>query len=106
APLSGVASLFLVVTVGIIISRLPWLGAGQEYVPIAALFVIVVGGHNADEFSLGFLAQIGLGAAVGFAVNLAILPPLAYQSPSRQLSALRQRTAETLNAMAEWVESG
>ena len=106
APLPAVPALFLVIAIGMLLAGIPWLGAGREYVPIAAMFVIVVGGHDAEDFSLGFLVQMGLGAAIGFAVNLLIVPPVSLQTPSRRASALRDRSADLLDEMAEWVRDG
>lgn len=63
-----------VVGVGVLVSGTGWFGVGREYVPMAALFVLIVGGQNADEYSLGYLVQMGVGVVVGLIVNLVIAP--------------------------------
>lgn len=52
-------------------------GAGRDYVPVAALLVLLIGGSEADSFSLGYGVQMVFGIVVGLLVNLAIFPPLA-----------------------------
>ena len=37
-----------VVGIGVLVSGTGWFGAGREYVPMAALFVLIIGGQNAD----------------------------------------------------------
>lgn len=43
----------LVVAVGVLLSGTGWFGVGREYVPMAALFVLIIGGQNADDYSSG-----------------------------------------------------
>lgn len=64
----------LVAGIGVLLSGTGWFGAGQEYVPMAAMFVLIIGGQNSDDYSLGYLTQMGVGVAVGIAVNLLIFP--------------------------------
>lgn len=79
-----------------------WLGApGQEYLPIAALFVLIVGGQDADAYSIGYLVQMSVGIAVGLAVNLLIVPPLSFDSAVLQLSRFRLTLAQHLNDVGE-----
>jgi hypothetical protein len=97
-PLPGVAC---VVLAGFLIAGSGWLGAGKEYVPMAAMFVLVIGGPNADAFSLGYLAQMGLGVAVGLAVNLLILPPLRLGAAALKISDLRTTLARQLDDIGD-----
>jgi general stress protein 26 len=76
------------------------LGAGSDYVPIAALFVLVVGGANPDEFSIGYLAQMGVGMLVGIVINVAVFPPLWLRESSESLASLRGRLADLLGELA------
>ncbi|WP_354211755.1 hypothetical protein [Arthrobacter sp. UYCu511] len=44
---------------------------------MAVLFVLIVGGQDADSYSVGYALQMALGVTVGLVVNLLIFPPLA-----------------------------
>lgn len=66
----------LVVGLGVLIGGLPRLGTASEWIPMAALFVLVLGDSNAEGFSFAYVLQMGLGVAVGFAVNWLVFPPL------------------------------
>ncbi|KAA0961908.1 FUSC family protein [Microbacterium sp. ANT_H45B] len=74
----------VVVGLGVLVSGTGWFGAGREYVPIAALFVLIVGGQNADDYSLGYLVQMAVGVAIGLIVNVVIAPaPLTLAASAR-----------------------
>ncbi|MFH5879294.1 aromatic acid exporter family protein [Arthrobacter sp. NA-172] len=69
-------SVAAVVGLGVVIGGLPRLGSASEWVPMAALFVLVLGGSNAERFSFAYVLQMAMGVAVGFAVNWLVFPPL------------------------------
>lgn len=74
----------VVVGIGVLLSGTGWFGAGREYVPMAALFVLIIGGQNADDYSLGYLTQTAVGVAVGLAINVVIAPaPLTLAAAAR-----------------------
>jgi uncharacterized membrane protein YgaE (UPF0421/DUF939 family) len=74
----------LVIGVGVLLSGTGWFGAGREYVPIAALFVLVVGGRDAEDYSLGYLTQMAVGVVIGLLVNVLIAPaPLTVAAEAR-----------------------
>ncbi|MFD5213589.1 aromatic acid exporter family protein [Microbacterium sp. NPDC058345] len=69
---------------GVLVSGTGWFGAGREYIPMAAIFVLIIGGANADEYSLGYTVQTAVGVTVGLLVNLIIPPaPLVAQAEAR-----------------------
>src|SRR5690554_1789586 len=100
SPLPGAVSVPLVVGVGVLVGGLRGLGAGRDYVPIAALFVLVVGGTHAEDYSVGYLAQMAVGMAIGIIVNLVVVPPLRLQDSAKQIEELRTRIAQNLDGMA------
>ncbi|WP_050723394.1 FUSC family protein [Microbacterium sp. GCS4] len=74
----------VVVGVGVLLSGTNWFGAGKEYVPMAALFVLIIGGQNADDYSLGYLTQTAVGVTIGLLVNIVIAPaPLTLAAAAR-----------------------
>jgi hypothetical protein len=100
SPLPNEATVPLAVGFGVLLGGLRGLGAGRDYVPIAALFVLVIGGARADEYSLGYVVQMGVGMAIGIAVNLAIAPPLRLRESANEIIRLRRDIADNLDGMA------
>lgn len=100
SPLPSAASVPLAVGLGVLLGGLRGLGAGRDYVPIAALFVLVIGGPQADEYSLGYVVQTGVGMVIGVIVNLLIVPPLGYRQSANEIIGLRRDIAENLDGMA------
>ena len=96
----NLVTIALVVGLGTLISGLRWIKAGGEYVPVAALFVLIIGGPNADSYSLGYLVQMSVGVAVGLLVNLTIFPPLRVTAAVLRLGEFRALLARHLDEMA------
>lgn len=89
AGLPAIVAIALVIAVGIVIGGIQALGAGKDWVAIAALFVLLLGGPQADEFSLSYLLTMAFGVVVGIAMNLIVIPPLYLRQASERLNALR-----------------
>lgn len=85
--------------VGVLLGGLPRLGSGSDWIPTAALLVLLVGGSNPDDFSLGYLVQMGVGVAVGIAVNFLIFPPLHFAAAAESLDGLRAALGRQLTDM-------
>ena len=97
----GVWTISLVIGLGALIGGMKWLGVGGEHVPLTALFVLIIGGPEADGYSIAYFAQICLGIVVGLSVNLVILPPLAIGPAVEGLSGFRRTLATHLTEIAE-----
>lgn len=93
----------LVAGIGVLLSGTGWFGVGQEYVPIAALFVLIIGGQNSDDYSLGYLTQMAVGVAVGLAVNLLIAPRILTGVAAARVAAFRRQLARHLHDIGEAV---
>lgn len=102
----GWAVVPVALAVGTVLAGLPILGPGRDYVPIAALFVLIIGGADANDFSVGYLVQMGLGMTIGILVNLLIVPPLPTNDAAAALTSLRQAGVRTLDAMADALGAG
>src|SRR6478672_11230184 len=89
----------VVMALGVLLAGLPRLGAGRDWIPTAALLVLLVGGNNPDDFSFGYLLQMGVGVAVGVAVNLLVFPPLHFNAAALSLAELRLSLARQLQDM-------
>lgn len=85
--------------IGVLLSGLPHLGSGRDWIPTAALLVLLVGGSNPDAFSFGYLSQMGVGVAVGIAVNFLVFPPLHFNAAAASLDELRLALGTQLTDM-------
>ncbi|MDQ0756462.1 aromatic acid exporter family protein [Arthrobacter sp. B3I4] len=89
----------IVMGLGVILAGLPRIGSGSDWIPTAALLVLLVGGHNPDQFSFGYLLQMGVGVTVGIVVNLLVFPPLHFKAAALSLAELRLTLARQLGDM-------
>ncbi|MHA7264347.1 FUSC family protein [Arthrobacter sp. TMN-37] len=94
----------LVVGLGVLLAALPRLGAGRDWIPMAALFVLLLGGDNADSYSLGYSIQMLVGVGVGLAVNALVFPPLHLNGVVQSLEELRSALALQLSDMGAALE--
>lgn len=94
-------SIAAAVGLGVLVAGFGWLGAGQEYVPMAAMFVLILGGPNAENYSIGYLVQMSVGVAVGLGVNALIFPPLNFDAAVLRLSGFRHTLAGQLEDIGE-----
>ena len=91
----------IVMGFGVILAGLPKIGAGRDWIPTAALLVLLVGGHNPDQFSFGYLLQMGVGVSVGILVNLLVFPPLHFRAAELSIAELRLALAQQVWDMAK-----
>jgi uncharacterized membrane protein YgaE (UPF0421/DUF939 family) len=100
-PLSApaIVEIAIVVAIGVALGGIRRLGAGRDYVAVAALFVLVIGGTDPEPFSLSYLVQTGMGAVVGLLVNLLVLPPLSIDAAVTKMSGFRASLARYLDDM-------
>ncbi|WP_194419615.1 FUSC family protein [Microbacterium abyssi] len=96
----GVIAVAAVIAVGIALGGISALGAGRDWVAIAGLFVLLIGGPAGDEFTLSYLLTMAFGVVVGVAMNLIVVPPLYLRRASEQLTSLRERVSGTLEELA------
>lgn len=97
----AVVALAAVVAVGVLAGGARQLGAGRNWVAIAALFVLLLGGGSAQQFSLSYLIDVAFGVVVGLVVNVVLVPPVYFRRAGRRLSELRDDVAERLHAIAD-----
>jgi uncharacterized membrane protein YgaE (UPF0421/DUF939 family) len=90
----------VVMGLGVILAGLPRIGSGSDWIPTAALLVLLVGGNNPESFSVGYLVQMGAGVTVGILVNLLVFPPLHFKAAALSIAELRLALARQLRDMA------
>lgn len=87
--------------VGVLLGGLPGIGSGSDWIPTAALLVLLVGNSDPDGFSFGYLVQMGVGVAVGIGVNFLIFPPLHFNAAAASLDELRRALGTQLTDMGK-----
>jgi len=96
----SVWSIAVVVGIGVLISGTGWFGIGREYIPMAALFVLIIGGADAEDYSLGYVTQTAVGVIVGLTVNVLIPPAPLVSEAAARIDAFQQRLAAHLDDIA------
>lgn len=94
------AAVAVVIALGVLLSGVRALGVGRDWVAIAALFVLLLGGADPDGYSLSYLFTMAFGVLVGVVVNLFVFPPLRVRRADRRLSQLRDDLAADLDEIA------
>jgi uncharacterized membrane protein YgaE (UPF0421/DUF939 family) len=97
---ANVATLAIVVAVGTLVAGWRRLGSKASWVPLSALFVLIIGGADPIGYAGAYVVLTSLGAAVGIAANLA-LPPLPMTPTQAIVTALRETLADQLDDLAE-----
>lgn len=97
----NVLTIGLAVGVGVLFGGVRILGAGSTWVATAALFVLVIGGSNAGDYSIGYLVQMVVGVAVGLLVNVLVMPGLFFQPAQRELQQLKLSLADQLDDISK-----
>jgi uncharacterized membrane protein YgaE (UPF0421/DUF939 family) len=95
-----VLALAIVVGVGSLIGGWPRLGSMASWVPISAMFVLIVGRSDPQQYVTAYLGLTALGAVVGVAANLAFAP-LPLSRTGAQVSKVRETLAEQLRDLAD-----
>jgi uncharacterized membrane protein YgaE (UPF0421/DUF939 family) len=99
----GGVVLGVVIGVGVLLGGWRLLGAGGDWVALAALFVLLAAGGDPEGFSISYLGTTAFGVIVGIAVNLIVVPPLYLRRASERLSALRDTVTDVLDDAADAV---
>ena len=103
-PVPDVVGLVIAIGVGVLLAGFRFLGSASSWVPIAAMFVLLLGGGRAEDYSLGYLVNVLFGIVIGAVVNLVIAPPVPVAAATNKLNALREHVAEHLRRLATALE--
>src|SRR5690606_17553276 len=74
-------------------------GAMGSWVPISALFILIVGRTDTDGYVLAYLGLTAIGGAVGVLVNV-VAPPLPLVATRRVQESLRDVIADQMEGLA------
>jgi uncharacterized membrane protein YgaE (UPF0421/DUF939 family) len=99
-PVPELAALTLVVAVGTLLAGWSRIGSMASWVPISALFILIIGAKDPVDYAVAYLVLTGLGAAIAVAINAAV-PPLPLTPATITSTALLTTLAEQLEDLAE-----
>ncbi len=99
-PLPMVVGLVVVVAVAGLLAGWRRLGVSGSWVPVSALFVLVLGGGDPGYYLVGYIGLMSLGMVVGTAVNLA-LPQTVLTPAGAAEHRLRVALADQLDDLAD-----
>jgi uncharacterized membrane protein YgaE (UPF0421/DUF939 family) len=95
----SVLAVAVAVGVGVLVAGLPWLGSSRTYVPVAAMFVLLIGQGREVGYASAYAGLFLLGALVTIVLNL-VVPTLPVTQATRALHELRLATSAHLQHMA------
>ncbi len=98
--LPEVAALAVAVAAGTVAAGWRRLGTLGSWVPISALFVLIVGRRDPEHYVLAYLGLTTLGALIGLVVNAAF-PSLPLTPTASALRSVRLELAEQLEEIAD-----
>lgn len=93
-------SLALVVGIGVLLGVFPVFGQQRSWVPVVALFVLIVGGQHPGIYAAAYVGLTALGALCGVLVCL-VTPSFARRRETEALDLLRRQVADQLVELAE-----
>lgn len=97
---TSVATLALVVAVGTLLAGWRAVGAMASWVPVSALFVLILGQDAPGRYVLAYAGLTALGTVIGIGVNL-LFPSLPLTPAQLTLRQLRATLVEQLDDLAE-----
>ncbi|MFI1249292.1 aromatic acid exporter family protein [Streptomyces anulatus] len=105
AALTGntMAAMVIALPLTVLLGNLAPVGGQGLYAPTTALFVLAYGSYSLPDVGHRLL-ETAVGAAVGIAVNAAILPPVHSRHVNRLVCALPRDCAELLRDMGDGMQ--
>ncbi|WP_344382967.1 FUSC family protein, partial [Georgenia ruanii] len=102
-PGPGAPSVAVVVALGVLLAGWRRLGAMGSWVPTAALFTLVIGGHDPRGFIGAYTGLTLLGALIGVGVNF-VFPPLPLAPAQLAAERVRRLLVDQLRDLAEGLD--
>lgn len=97
----SVGTFALALAVGMVLALVPWIRDEGVAIATTAIFVLGAGFGQQQPLLLDRILEIGLGVAVGIAVNLLIIPPLREKQAARYVDSINRRMGGVLVDMAD-----
>ena len=99
-PVPEVVGVALVVGLGTVAAGWRQVGDMASWVPISALFILIIGRADPGDYAFAYVALTALGAAIGVLVNAAV-PPLPLIATGVTQSTLLATLARQLDDLAD-----
>ncbi len=99
--LSRIVAVAIVILIGVLLAGVRALGVGRDWVAIAGLFVLLLGGADPDGYSSSYLITMAFGVLVGVVVNLVVVPPLRTKRADDRLAQLRDELGAALHRIGD-----
>lgn len=99
------AAVAVIIFVGLLIAAWHSLGTMGGWIPMTALFVLIIGDVNPGQFVGAYVGLTLLGAVIATVVNIAI-PPMPVAAYGRLEDQMRGRLADHVDGLADWLDSG
>lgn len=96
-------SVAVIVLVGVLLAGIPWFADSRSYVPLAAVFVLLVGQGDEVGYAASYAGLFLLGGVISIAVNAA-LPSLAFTPTADAVAGLRAEVVAHLRYVAQHLD--
>lgn len=96
----GAVALAVAIGAGVAVGSVPWAGEQRSWVPVVALFVLVLGEGQAVGYSAAYVGLAGLGTLCGVGVSV-LLPALRLTEATEALDSLRSELVAQLRDSAD-----
>lgn len=91
----------LALLVGMVAARIHWIRDEGIAIATTAIFLLSSGFEDQEPLLLDRMIEVGVGVAVGIAVNLLIIPPLRDRQAARYVDSINRRMGSVLEEMAD-----
>lgn len=91
----------LALLVGMVAARIQWIRDEGVAIATTAIFLLSSGFTDQEPLLLDRMIEVGVGVAVGIAVNLLIIPPLRDSQAARYVDSVNRRMGGVLVEMAD-----
>jgi hypothetical protein len=95
----------IAVAVAVLAAGFRFVGQANTWVATAAIFVLLIGGTDPTDYSIGYLVQMLVGAAVGVGVNMLLFPPLAVRDADSELRTVQHHLADHLERLGKALDN-
>ena len=102
-PLPGPAAITVGIGLGVLVAAAPIFGTMGGWVPLATLFVLIIGGRDPWRYAAAYGGLTAVGGAVGAVFNLAF-PQLPLTPAALAQQRLRGQLADQLDLIADGLE--
>lgn len=98
--------LLLVVPVALVLAQWRRMGEQRDYIPATAVLLLTFGVADSGQYLVTYVWETALGAAVGSAINVLVLPPTFLRDAGSSVHELAVEIGTLLRDMADGIDRG